>query len=84
MNLCFLIGEVISNIEFQFVLESQYIAIAKFEIQLENGGKIKIRAYDELADWCYFKLRKKDYIILQGELNTEMEIILHSIHYFQE
>ena len=81
MNLCFLIGEIISEIEFKFILNNKNISIAIFEIQLNNQSHIKVKAYNEIADKCYQKLIKKDKIMIQGELNTNMEIIINDFDY---
>ena len=81
MNLCFLMGKIMSNIEFDFMLESNYISIATFDLLLKNNSLIQVKAYDEIADWCYRNLVKNDKIALQGELDSKMEIILHDINY---
>lgn len=81
MNLCFIIGKIISNIEFQFVLNSKYTSIVIFELQLENGSRIIIKAYDEMADKCYKTLIESDMIGIQGELNSNMEIIVNDFCY---
>ena len=75
MNLCFLIGKIISEIEFKFVLESKHISIVVFKLELSNRSMITVKAYDEMADLCYRKLLKGDIIGIQGQLNSNMEII---------
>lgn len=75
MNICFIIGKVISNIEFKFVLESKHISIVVFKLELSNRSMITVKAYDEMADLCYQKLLKGDVVGIQGQLNSNMEII---------
>ena len=75
MNLCFLIGKIISEIEFKFVLESKHISIVVFKLELSNRSMITVKAYDEMADLCYQKLLKGDVVGIQGQLNSNMEII---------
>ena len=75
MNICFIIGKVISNIEFKFVLESKHISIVVFKLELSNRSMITVKAYDEMADLCYRKLLKGDIIGIKGQLNSNMEII---------
>ena len=55
MNLCFLIGKIISEINFKFVLNSKNISIAYFKIELNNKSIVEVKAYNELADYCYSK-----------------------------
>ena len=81
MNLCFLKGKIISNIEFNFILESHHISIVIFELELSNNSIVTVKAYDEIADWCYQNLVKNDWVALKGNLNSKMEIILHDINY---
>ena len=81
MNICFIIGKVISNIEFKFVLNSNHISIAIFELLLKNRSKIIIKAYDEMADKCYKEIVKNDIIAIQGKLNSKMEIIINNFNY---
>lgn len=81
MNLCFVTGKIISNIDFQFMLGSKKVSIVKFLLAINEKNIVKVKAYDELADWCYKKLVKSDCIVLQGELNNKMEIIIHNINY---
>lgn len=82
MNLCFLMGKIISEVEFNFVLNSKNISVASFELEIEKDCKIKIKAYNEMADWCYQILAKNDTILLQGQLNSKMEIIVKSFFLF--
>ena len=79
MNLCFLKGKIISEIEFNFMINTKNISIATFEIELLNKSKIKVKAYNELADFCYKKLKQKDIIFIQGYLDSNMHIIAESI-----
>ena len=75
MNLCFFSGEIISEIDFQFIINSNNISIAYFDLQLSNGSIIKVKGYDEMADYCYRKLRKGKFIWGEGFLNKEYEIV---------
>lgn len=46
---------------------------------LENNTVIKVKAYDEKADYCYRKLKKNDFIYLSGRLNNGYEVELSKI-----
>jgi len=76
MNLCFLIGKIISEINFKFVLNSKNISIVYFKIELNNKSIVEVKAYNELADYCYNKLKKNDIIAIQGYLSNDMEIVI--------
>ena len=79
MNLCFLIGKIISDIDFKFIISSKNISVVIFEIQLSNNSNIKVKGYNEIADFCYQKLVKGDNIAIQGYLNNKMEIIIENV-----
>jgi len=79
MNLCFLIGKIVSQIQFDFILNSENISIVKFELELENKSIITIKGYNEIADECYRKLIKGDIVGIFGKLDSRMEIIIEEI-----
>lgn len=79
MNICFLIGKIVSDVEFKFVLESKHISIVIFKLKLSNRSIVTVKAYDEIADLCYQKLLKGDIVGVQGYLNSNMEIIVNEI-----
>ena len=70
MNICFLYGKVISNIEFNFVLNSKNISVVDFSLKLNNNSVLKVSAYDEIADYCYSKLEINDNIYIEGCLEN--------------
>ncbi len=79
MNLCFVSGIIISDIEFKFIIESKYISVCYFTLQLKNKSSILVKGHNEMADFCYHNLSKYDKIIVQGKLNNKMEIIISEI-----
>lgn len=77
MNICFLIGKIISNIDFKFIVNSKkYYSISIFQIELNNKSIITVKGYNEIADLCYKNLIKNNYIALYGKLDSKMEIVL--------
>lgn len=76
MNICFLMGKIISEIELKFIIQGKNTAIATFQIELENKSIITIKGYDEIADYCYQKLKNNDKIIIQGRLQDDGKIII--------
>ena len=73
MNLVFISGKIISNIEFKFIINSKKISIVTFFMELNNKSIVKIIAYDEKADYIYKKINKNDNVLIYG--NIEKEII---------
>lgn len=64
MNECFLIGKIISNIEYKFIYKNskanKNTAIAYFDIELSNKSIVKVKAFNEIADYCYKNLENKN------------------------
>lgn len=79
MNIVFIQGKIISDVEFSFIINSKNVSIAIFEVKLLNKSIVKIKAYNELADYCYSKLSKNDVIFIEGYLNSNMEIIIKTL-----
>ena len=81
MNICFFIGKIISEIEFKFIVNSKkYYSISIFQIELNNKSVITVKGYNEIADFCYRRLLKNDYINLYGEFNSKGEIEILEIY----
>ena len=66
MNEVFLIGKIISDIEFKFIINSKNKAIACFEIKTANKQIVRIQAYNQPADFVYSKLNKNDKVFING------------------
>lgn len=79
MNICFFIGKIINDIQFDFILDNKNISIVRFELELENKSIIKIKGYNEIADYCYRKLIRGVIIGISGNLDSNMEIIISDI-----
>ena len=68
MNLCILMGKIISDIEFKFIINSKNKSIVEFEIETLDCNIVKLCAYNEIADKCYALLKRNMSIIISGEL----------------
>ena len=80
MNVCFLSGKVISKIKFDFLYNKENISIASFFIEVcdkkyfdnkeskIHKNLVKIEAFNELADYCYSKLKEGDFLFLEGKV----------------
>lgn len=76
MNEVYVIGKIISKIEYKFITSKKHNAIARFEIMLENESIIKAIAYDNVADKVLRKCHNGDLIFINGKLNSNSEIII--------
>ena len=79
MNICFFIGKIISKINFYFILNSKDISVAIFDIKLLNESIIKVKGYNEIADYCYSSLEEGMNVQIEGWINNKCEIILDNI-----
>ena len=59
-----------------FLYNKKNISVAKTKLKLENESIITIKGYDEMADWMIQKIKKEDKVIMQGELDTRMEVVV--------
>ena len=79
MNLVYIIGKVVSNIDFKFVYKSNKNAVAIFICELNNGSLVRIKAFDNNADYCYANLEQKHFVIIEGKLDSVNNIIVRNI-----
>ena len=84
MNICFFMGKIVSDLNSKSIIhDSKNISIAKFEVELNNKSIIIVIGYNEMADFCYRKLKKYDNIAFQGYLDREIKVILEKIALYQ-
>ena len=72
MNEIFLVGKIISDIEFKFIINSKNKAIACFEIETANKQIVRIQAYNQLADFVYSKLNTNDKVFINGYIEDNV------------
>ena len=72
MNEVFLIGKIISDIEFKFIINSKNKAIACFEIKTADKQIVRMQAYNQLADFAYSKLNSNDKVFINGYIETNV------------
>lgn len=75
MNEVFLIGKVISNVTFEFMINYKHISIARFNIKSMNGQIINVIAYDNLADFVYSKVNLNNLVFIYGYLNQKGVVV---------
>ena len=71
MNLSIILGKIVSEIEFKFIINGKNKSIVYFSLELLNKGIIKIKAYNEMADVVFRKLKREQIIIIEGELRED-------------
>lgn len=59
MNLCLLAGRIQSEIDFNFIMYGRNFSIAEFILELFDGTLLYLKAYDDIADYFYRKLKKR-------------------------
>lgn len=74
MNICFIKGKVIEEVDFKFYYCSKHISKAIVKIELENKSIITIKGYDEMADWMYHYIETQNVLIVQGRVDNNMEV----------
>ena len=72
MNEVFLIGKIISDIKFKFIINSKNKAIACFEIKTADKQIVRMQAYNQLADFVYSKLNKNNQVFINGYIENNV------------
>ena len=81
MNICFFIGKIISEIEFEFIIKNKKIekeiSIVRFELELLDKNKVYVIGYNKISDYCYQKLKKNNNVFIEGLIDSKgnVEII---------
>ena len=79
MNLCILLGRIITEIDFKFIITGKNVSIAIFKLKVNKNCTIIVKAYNNLADYCYKNLKRNSIIMIYGRLNSKMETIVNDI-----
>ena len=86
MNICFLIGKIISDVEFDFVIDNnkgfknRKISVIKFKLKLLDENVVNIIGYNNVADFCYQKLNIRNNVFIEGFINNAGEIGIKNIN----
>ena len=76
MNQVYLIGKIITDIEFKFIINSKNISIAIFKIKtIKDNQEIHIKCFNEVEDYFYSKYKRGDIVMIEGKLE-ENEVIV--------
>lgn len=79
MNIVFICGKIVSNIEFKFMIDKKHISIVTFSVELSNKSIVRVMAYDEMADKCYKELEKGNKVAITGKLESK-GVLLSDLH----
>lgn len=77
MNECYLIIQIISEINFKFIINQKQKSIVIFKAKLLNDSELTVVAYDELADYIY-KTQPIN-MCIRGEIIDEMKVAIKEI-----
>ena len=78
MNEVFLIGKVIEDIEYKFMLKKRKNAKAKIELKLIDETKVEVVAYNEQADYTLQNIKIRNNVFVYGKLQNN-EIVINKI-----
>ena len=76
MNAVFLIGKLIKDVEYKFMLERNKTAKAILYLKLLDKTEIKVVGYNEIADFCLRNLEIKDIVIIYGKIEENIVKII--------
>ena len=79
MNEVFLIGKVIKEVEYRFMLEKGKNAKAEIKLELLDKTQLKVIAYNEEADYTMQNIRKNDDVFIYGIIK-ETEVVIKNIY----
>lgn len=72
MNICILMGKIISEIQFEFIIKSKNNkSIAYFDMELANKSIVRIKAYNARADYVYRNYKMNQIIIIKGKIRSD-------------
>ena len=78
MNICIVAGKIVGEIEFKFIINNKNKSIVYFDLELSNKSIVKVKAYDEIADYVYSKI-KNDIVLIDGKLRDDGSIEIQEI-----
>lgn len=86
MNECFVIGKIISDIKYDFVIgnegyfsKKEKISVVRFCLELLDKNRICVIGYNSIADFCYQKLNTENNVFIEGFLKLDGNIEMKNI-----
>lgn len=74
MNLCILLGKIVSDIEFKFIIKGKNKSIAYFDMLLLNNSVVCVKAYNEMADYIYRNCQIGQKVSVEGKVRSDKTI----------
>ena len=71
VNICILVGKIVSEIEFEFIIKSKHKSITYFNVELVNKSIVKIKAYNSKADYAYRNYKKNQIVVIKGKIRSD-------------
>lgn len=72
-------GKIISEIEFKFIINSKNKSIVYFDMELLTKSIIRVKAYNEKADYIYRNLKIGQTIIIEGKISNDGSVECENI-----
>lgn len=80
MNEVFIIGKVVTEVKFDFILSSKNISVNSFRlITVYDKQEINVITYDEMSDYTYANIKLGNIVMQKGYLEND-KVILEYIH----
>ena len=71
MNICILMGKIISEIQFEFIIKEKNKSIAYFDMKLTNKSIVRVKAYNARADYIYRNYKMNQFIVIKGKIRND-------------
>ena len=68
VNEVFIIGKLISEVKYKFILEKHNNAKAVISLELLDKTNLEVIAYKEIADYVFRNLDKNDLVFINGKI----------------
>ena len=68
MNEVFIIGKVIGEVKYKFILEKHNNAKAVISVELLDKTKLEVIAYNEIADYVLRNLDENKLVFINGKI----------------
>ena len=75
MNICILMGKIISEIQFEFIIKSKNNkSIAYFDMELANKSIVRVKSYNSMADYIYRSYKVNQIVVIKGKIRNDGSI----------
>ena len=68
VNEVFIMGKVIGEVKYKFILEKHNNAKAVISLELLDKTKIEVIAYNEIADYAFKNLDENELVFINGKI----------------